>query len=175
VSEQSSSTKGGHRPIVLFDGVCSLCNASVRWIIEHDRQGVFDFAALQSKAGARALERAGVDPTATTLPDSIVLIDGQGVRTASEAVIGVARRLGLPWSLIAAARLLPRGMRDGLYSVIAWRRHRWFGTQSSCMVPSAETRARFLDADEIADAGLAPEAAPAPVDDPRRPPVGPRG
>jgi predicted DCC family thiol-disulfide oxidoreductase YuxK/uncharacterized membrane protein YphA (DoxX/SURF4 family) len=144
--EQHDALAGRHDgPILLFDGVCNLCNASVNFVIDHDPKGRFRFASLQSDAAERELERAGV---AESLPDSVVLIDEKGVHTQSDAAIRVARRLGLPWSLLVVASVLPRSIRDPLYAWIARSRYRWFGRQTACRIPTPELQDRFLDAEE---------------------------
>lgn len=132
-------------PLVLFDGQCNLCSGAVRWIVARDRRARFRFASLQSRAALRALEAAGARGA---LPDSVVLIHGGAVKTRSDAALAIARELGAPWSCAAAARVLPRGVRDGLYDWIARKRYAWFGRRESCMVPTAQLRERFLDADE---------------------------
>lgn len=136
----------GAQPIVLFDGTCGLCDRSVRWILRHDRAGVFRFAALQSEAARRELAAAGVDRSG--LPDSMILIDDRTVLTRSDAAIAIAAHLGPPWSLARAVRLIPRGLRDGLYSAVARRRVRWFGSKDLCQIGPPDWRGRFLDADE---------------------------
>jgi len=132
-------------PVILFDGVCNLCNASVRWVIARDRGAVFRFASLQSGAGKQVLAAAGADAGG---PDSVVLVDEAGVHTQSEAVLRIARRLGRPWTLAAAARVLPRPWRDALYAWVARHRYAWFGRRDACLRPTPALRARFLDADE---------------------------
>src|SRR5437773_3803912 len=132
-------------PLILFDGVCHLCNASVAWVVEHARRGVFRVAALQSAAGLAALAAANAP---AVLPDGMVLIDADGVHTRSDAVIRLASRLGFPWRLARLGRLLPRPIRDWAYDRLARNRYRWFGRRESCLLPTAELRARFLDADE---------------------------
>ena len=136
------------RPLILFDGVCNLCNAWVQWVLERDEQGVFRLASLQSEAARRALAEARPSGSHGQLSDSLVLLDEDGVHTQSEAAIGVARRLGLPYSLLASAILIPRPLRDGVYRFVARNRYRWFGRRSVCMTPTPELAARFLDADE---------------------------
>jgi predicted DCC family thiol-disulfide oxidoreductase YuxK len=139
-------------PVLLFDGACNLCNAAVRWIIARDRDGVFRFATLQSAAG---LAPASGDP-----PGTVVLIDEEGLHTRSDAVLRVARRLGLPWSLAALALHLPRALRDGVYDGIARRRYRWFGRREVCMAPAPGLSGRFLaDAEARAIAGSVPPRA----------------
>ena len=136
-------------PLILFDGVCNLCNAAVQWVIERDRRGIFRFGALQSEAGRAALRGEG---TAKDLPDSIVLIDGAGAHTRSEAAIRIAGGLGFPWSLAVVAFAIPRPLRDAVYSWVARNRYRWFGRRESCMVPTAELAERFVDAGEASAA-----------------------
>ena len=137
------------QPIILFDGLCNLCNGAVAWIITRDRARTFRFASLQSRAGQEVIAAAGF---VGQLPDSIVLVDAADgkprLRTRSDATIGIARHLGFPWMLASLALILPRVLRDGLYSWVAANRYRWFGRQSACMVPTPELRSRFLDADE---------------------------
>lgn len=130
--------------LVLFDGPCGLCNASVRWVIARDRHERFQFAALESRAARAALEEAGF---VGELPDSMVLIEAGRVQLFSDAVLGVARGLGLPWSLLSAARWVPRPLRDGLYRWVAAHRGR---REQACALPRPDQRERFLDADEAA-------------------------
>ncbi len=132
-------------PIILFDGVCNLCNASVQWVIRRDDEAVFRFATLQSEEARRRIEQA--DPNFPTT-DSIVLLDQEGAHIRSEAAIRIARRLGLPWSLMAVFRAIPLPVRDAIYDFVARNRYRWFGRQASCMIPRPGVAQRFLDADE---------------------------
>ena len=134
-------------PVVLFDGVCNLCNGWVRWIIPRDPRGVFRFASLQSQAARDALRQGRHDDPAA-LPDSIVLLDEQGLHVESDAVLRIARRLGLPYSLLAASRIVPRVLRDAVYRTVARNRYRWFGRRESCMLPPPGVASRFLDAVE---------------------------
>lgn len=143
-----TSTPDAAAPVILFDGVCNLCSGSVLWIIARDRRAVFRFASLQSQAGREVLVRAGGANVLETLPDSVVLVDGAEIHTRSEAAIRIGSRLGFPYSLATLGRILPRPARDGLYNWIARNRYRWFGKRESCLVPTPELKARFLDADE---------------------------
>ena len=141
----ASGLPAGRQGVVLFDGVCLLCNSWVRRLIARDKAGRLAFAALQSRAATGLIEShtPGVPP-----PESVVLIDASGMRTRSDALIGIAVILGRPWSWLAALRVLPRPWRDAAYGVLARHRYRWFGKSESCMVPTPDVRARFLDADE---------------------------
>ena len=137
-----------HQPIILFDGVCNLCNSAVQWVIERDKEGRFDFASLQSDAVSTELEgRLGTEET-DALPDSIVLLDSEGVHIRSEAALRIARRLGSPYTLLRLGVVLPRPIRDAVYDLIARNRYRWFGRRDTCMTPTPDLAVRFLDAGE---------------------------
>ena len=131
--------------LILFDGVCNLCNGFVQFVIEHDPAGRFRFAALQSVAGQAVLAAHGLDANAVaTEPDSVLLeLDGQ-LYSHSDAVLRIARELGGPWRLLLAGYVLPRAWRDAAYRLVARNRYRWFGRQESCWLPTPKLRARFL-------------------------------
>lgn len=128
-------------PVLLFDGVCNLCNASVQWVLLRDKKGVFRFAALQSEIGQHLLKARGMG--GETL-DSVVVVSGEQVLTHSDAPLEVVRLLGGGWSLLYVFRWIPRWIRDSIYRFIARNRYRWFGKQESCMLPRAEWKERFL-------------------------------
>jgi predicted DCC family thiol-disulfide oxidoreductase YuxK len=136
------------RPVILFDGVCNLCNSTVQWVIERDKEGQFDFATLQSDAARRELARAMDEKEIDALPDSIVLLDSDGVHVHSAAALRIARGLGSWFALIRLAIVLPRPIRDAVYNLIARNRYRWFGRRDTCMTPTPDLAARFLHADE---------------------------
>ncbi len=136
------------RPIILFDGVCNLCNSAVQWVIERDKEERFYFASLQSDAARRELEELMGAEEIDALPDSIVLLDSEGAHTRSAAALRIARGLGSPYSLLRLGVVLPRPIRDALYDLIARHRYRWFGRRDTCMTPTPDLAARFLDADE---------------------------
>ena len=130
-------------PVVLFDGVCNLCNGTVQFLIDHDKGERLRFAALQSEAGARVLQAHGrTAPTGD--PDSVVLVEAGRVYDHSDAALRIARHLGFPWSLAAIGWVFPRFLRDAVYRFIARNRYRWFGREESCRVPTPALRARFL-------------------------------
>jgi len=128
-------------PVVLFDGVCLLCAGAVRFIVRHDSAQRFRFAPLQSAAAARLLRSRGATGT---LPDSLVLVDEDGVHVRSAAALRIARHLTFPWHLTWALRAVPRPLRDWAYDLVARHRYRWFGRQEACLVPTPELAARFL-------------------------------
>ena len=129
-------------PIVLFDGVCKFCNASVNFILDHDPAGRVRFAALQSQTGQALLQRFGLK---TTDFDTLVLVEGQRASTRSTAALRVASYLSVPWRFAAALLLMPSFVSDPLYNLLARNRYRWFGRLDACRVPTPEVRARFLD------------------------------
>lgn len=130
--------------IVLFDGLCNLCNAAVDFILRRDRAGVFRFAALQSEAGRALLARHGLPDLD---PGSMVLIEGGRAYQRSTAALRIARRLRFPWPLLAALLVIPVSLRDPVYGWIARNRYRLFGRRDSCRVPTDKERARFLGSD----------------------------
>jgi predicted DCC family thiol-disulfide oxidoreductase YuxK len=127
--------------VVLFDGVCNLCNNSVQFIIARDPTGYFHFAALDSEAARRLL---GENAVSDSLPDSVVVIEHGRVHTRSAAALRIARRLRFPWPLIFAFIVVPRPLRDMVYDLIARNRYLWFGRRDTCMVPTPELQARFI-------------------------------
>ncbi|PSK89221.1 thiol-disulfide oxidoreductase DCC family protein [Taibaiella chishuiensis] len=129
--------------IVLFDGVCNLCNRSVQFIIRHDPKGAFLFAPLQSDTGKALLAQLPVALPGT--PDSIILVAKDRVWRFSDAVLQIARRLDGAWPLAYAAVVVPRFIRNPIYRFIARNRYRWFGRQDHCMLPTAALKARFLE------------------------------
>jgi len=124
--------------IILFDGVCNLCNGLVQFVLKRDTAGRFRFASLQSEAARRVLK--GGPPAET-----IVLIEGGGLYVKSAAALRIARGLRFPWPLLYAFVIVPRPMRDLVYDWVARRRYAWFGKRESCMLPSPQMRGRFLD------------------------------
>jgi len=127
--------------VVLFDGVCNLCNGSVQFIIAHDPHANFRFAALQSDAAQRLLRESGARGP---LPDSVILVAQGQVYTRSSAALRIVRRLAFPWPLLYAFIVVPSPLRDIAYDFIARNRYKWFGKRESCMLPTPELRTRFL-------------------------------
>ncbi len=135
-------------PVILFDGVCNLCNSMVQWVIQRDTKARFNFASLQSEAARLELQEVLAAEEIQALPDSIVLIDSAGVYAQSAAAIRIARGLGFPHSLLGLGIVVPRPIRDAAYRWVARHRYRWFGQRDTCMRPTPDVAARFLDADE---------------------------
>ena len=128
-------------PLILFDGKCNFCNGSVNFIIRRDPGAQFKFAVLDSDAARSALIEIG---EATEGHNSVLLIEDGRLLTRTDATLGIARRLGLPWSAAYVFKLVPRPIRDFFYKAFAKRRHVLFGKSESCMVPTPDIRERFL-------------------------------
>jgi predicted DCC family thiol-disulfide oxidoreductase YuxK len=140
INLHESSDNAGH-PVLLFDGVCNLCNASVQWVLLRDKKAQFRFAALQSDTGRQLLRTHGL--SSETL-DSVVVVSGGRVLTHSDAPLEIVRLLGGAWSWLYVFRWLPRWLRDGIYRFIAQNRYRWFGKKETCMLPRPEWKDRFI-------------------------------
>ena len=128
-------------PVVLFDGVCNLCEGAVTFLIQRDPEGVFRFAPLQSTVAEALLAGHEIDPTDL---DSVVLVEGDRVYTKSDAVLRAAHHLGGIYRLFPPLAILPRRLRDGLYDFVADRRYGWFDKKEQCMMPTPDIRSRFL-------------------------------
>jgi predicted DCC family thiol-disulfide oxidoreductase YuxK len=129
-------------PVILFDGVCNLCNSSVQFIIKRDPKSIFRFASIQSDAGRELLTTHGEDPDALA---SVILIREGKVYKRSAAALEIARRLSGAWPLFYAFRIFPSAFLDIFYNLIARNRYRWFGRQDECMIPDGNLSLRFLD------------------------------
>ena len=127
--------------LVLFDGVCNLCNALVQFVIRHDPKAKFRFAAIQSDIGRTIFQKYGMDPVDL---QTFVFISDNQVFLRSSAAIAVASRFGGAWRMCAIFWLIPRFVRDAVYSAIAKNRYRWFGRKETCMIPTPGIEKRFL-------------------------------
>lgn len=125
-------------PIVIFDGMCNLCNRWVDFLVRRDPEGQLRMTPAQGQTAHRLL---GPNAAAT---DTIVLLDERGRHERSTAVLRIARRLPWPYKAAAAALIVPRVLRDAVYRVVANNRFRWWGRRDTCRVPTGDERARFL-------------------------------
>ena len=130
--------------IILFDGVCNFCDASVNFVIKRDKRGYFRFAPLQEPKGTAIAREHGVDPGRL---DTFVLVENGRAYRKSGGALRVARRLGGLYLLAFALIIIPPFIRDFLYDWFARKRYRWFGKKDACMVPTPEARDRFLTDD----------------------------
>ncbi len=129
------------QPIVLFDGVCNLCNGAVQFIIRHDKNEKFLFASLQSEIGKRILSSHNLsrDDLKTFL-----LIEDERVYTKSTAALRVIKQLNGFISVLYTFNLIPKFIRDSIYDLVAKNRYNWFGKKDECMIPTPQLKARFL-------------------------------
>lgn len=128
--------------IVLFDGLCNLCDGAVRFMIDRDRDARLRFASLQSDVARELLGRFG--RTAEAVPASIIVIDGDRIFERSAATLHIARVLGAPWSFASVFAIVPEAIRDIVYRSIARNRYAIFGTRDACRIPTPAEAERFL-------------------------------
>ncbi len=130
------------KPIILFDGICNLCNAAVQFVIKRDPTAIFSFASLQSNSGQELLKK--YDLPVNEL-NSFVLIQQEQSFTRSTAALKVAKQLKGPIKLLYGFIIVPAFIRNFVYKIIAVNRYRWFGKKDSCMLPTDALKERFLN------------------------------
>ena len=129
------------QPIVLFDGVCNLCNGAVQFIIRHDKKNIFMFASLQSEVGRKILEQYNFPLDEL---NSFILIENNKAYTRSTGALRIAKKLNGLWPLLYGFIIIPKFIRDSIYNWVAGNRYKWFGKKDACMIPTPELKARFL-------------------------------
>lgn len=133
--------------IVLYDGVCGLCNQLVQFLLKRDHRDLFKFASLQSDAASQLLQRHGTD--AVDLDTVYIVVDygksGERLLSRSDAIIHLLQRLGGIWSFVAAGKILPKALRDSFYKFVATNRYRVFGKYDVCLMPEERFKHKFLD------------------------------
>lgn len=129
------------KPVILFDGVCNLCNNSVQFVIKRDPQGIFKYASLQSDFGQQLLKQFNLPSDKF---NSFILFQDNQVYTRSTGALKMLSQLK-GWKWIKVFYIVPRFIRDGVYNLISTYRYRWFGKKDECMIPTKELKARFLD------------------------------
>ena len=133
--------KGQH--IILFDGVCNLCNGSVIFILKHENLPMFHFASLQSETGKQLLTWCGLPQD---FLEAVIYLENGKIHLGSTAALKIGEKLKFPWSVISLAGLLvPKIIRDWVYQQIGLHRYQWFGKRDVCMLPTKELKARFFD------------------------------
>lgn len=128
------------KALVLFDGVCNLCEGSVQWILKRDLHNTFVFASLQDDQAIDVLKSYELQPE---LLESVVVIYQKKVYTQSKAALRIVQLLGFPYNLLLLGYVLPRNIRDYLYKLVARNRYRWFGKKESCWLPKPEWSKKF--------------------------------
>lgn len=132
-----------HKKLILFDGVCNLCNNSVLFVIKRDKKNLFMFAPLQSKIGKQIIEEFNID---TNKMDSIMLYNPEmGIYYKSTAALKIASKLGFPLNLLAVSLIVPNFIRNWVYDFIARNRYKWYGKKDACMIPTPELKSKFLE------------------------------
>jgi len=139
---ETALAESNDHPILLFDGVCNLCNGSIQFIIPRDPEGTLRFAPLQSEIGETVREAAGLS---TDDLETVVLVDDGKAYLRSDAAIRLGERLGGGYRLLSLGRLLPRPLRDWMYEFVADHRYDWFGRKDQCMVPDDDVSDRFIE------------------------------
>lgn len=130
------------KKLILFDGVCNLCNASVQYIIKHDKNDMFRYTALQSEVGQEIIEEFKIDTDKT---DSILLYSkDNGISYKSTAALQIASKLGFPINLMGIFLIVPVFIRNWVYDYIAKNRYKWYGKKEECMIPTPELKSKFL-------------------------------
>lgn len=129
------------KKIILFDGVCNLCNGVVQLIIRHDTKDQFRFASLQGKEGRLYLSKFNINDAI----DSFLLIDQHKIYTRSTGALMVCRYMGSPFKYLYHLIVVPRFIRDAIYKLISQYRYRWFGKKVACMIPTPAIKSKFLD------------------------------
>lgn len=128
--------------IILFDGICNLCNGSVIFVMKREKKPIFKFASIQSKAGRELLEWCGLP---STYSQAVILIDNGRTYLGSSAALKIGQELTFPWHIMAyIGFMVPKFIRDWVYAQIAEHRYQWFGKRDICMVPNENLKARFL-------------------------------
>jgi predicted DCC family thiol-disulfide oxidoreductase YuxK len=135
------STSEVQNPVILFDGVCNLCNGSVLFILNRDPSGIFRFAPLQSETGKNLLSKFDLPNDKF---DSIILVENNEYYLRSTAALKILQRLGALWKIVYVFMLVPRPVRDYIYDIVARNRYKWYGKRAECMIPSSDIESRFL-------------------------------
>ena len=136
------NTKKHMAPLVVFDGICNLCNSSVNYIIKHDHKNRLKYTPIQSEHGKSEFKKHKID---TTVIDSIVLIENDKYYVKSKAIMLIARHMGgVYYMLYLFMKIIPTFIEDAIYDIIAKNRYKWFGKKESCIIPSDEVKSKFI-------------------------------
>jgi predicted DCC family thiol-disulfide oxidoreductase YuxK len=147
MAQTHASLRDPSGPVVLFDGVCNLCNAWVSFLIDRDRAAKLRFGSLQSDAARELLELAGRTPPKEL--EGVMLVEGARIYERSTAALRTIAHLGGFWRLFEFLLVIPVPLRDSVYLAIAASRYRLFGKRATCRVPTAGERERFIDASSL--------------------------
>ncbi|WP_445458528.1 thiol-disulfide oxidoreductase DCC family protein [Flavobacterium sp. HNIBRBA15423] len=130
------------KKIILFDGICNLCESSIQFIIKRDKKDTFRYVAIQSEIGQKIIKYIGIDTSKT---DSIILyLPGRAYYYKAEAALLIAKELSGIYSLLSYLSFIPNNLKNLIYDYIAKNRYKWYGKKESCMIPTPELKAKFL-------------------------------
>lgn len=129
-----------NKPIIFFDGVCNLCNASVQFVIAHDNKDQFGFTAIQGELAKNVLPKFNVDQTQLS---TVLLLEDGKLYTKSSAALRIAKKLDGAWPLLYGFIIIPKFIRDWFYNIIAKNRYKWWGREESCWIPTPALKSKF--------------------------------
>ncbi len=132
-------------PLILFDGVCNLCNGTIDFVLRHDKGKQFRFVPLQSKAGKKVKEKLHLSSES----DTVIFYFDKKVYTESDAVIEILRFLPAPWKWFVIVIIIPKSVRDKIYKWIAKNRYKWFGQKQTCRIPTPQEKQFFPEAEDL--------------------------
>lgn len=130
-----------NQPVIVFDGVCNLCNTAVQSVLKNDKNAYFSFASLQGEFGQKLLKEYNLNSEDF---DSFLFLENKVLYSKSTAALRVAKKMDYPFKLLYPLIFIPKFIRDGIYSFIANNRYRWFGKRDSCMMPDPQVQQRFI-------------------------------
>ena len=131
-----------NKKLILFDGVCNLCNASIQYVIKHDKKNIFLFTPLDSEIAKHVIKTYQIDSSTI---DSIILYEPtKGVKIKSSAALQIASKLGFPRNLLTIFFIIPPFIRNWVYDFVAKNRYKWYGKREECMIPTKELKQKFV-------------------------------
>jgi len=130
------------KPILLFDGICNLCNGFVQFVLSNEKDSDITFASLQSETGQKLLKDFKVTQKGL---ESIVFIENGKVYEKSSAVLKITKHLKMPWNLASGFAIVPQFLSNGIYDLVAKNRYRMFGKKEVCWIPEPKWKNRFID------------------------------
>jgi len=129
--------------IILFDGVCNFCNDSVRFVMKRDKKDLYRYASLQSDLGQKMTKERNIDTS--EVDSTVLIIPDEAYYIKSDAALQISKNLTGLYPVLNVFSIIPSGIRDFFYDIIARNRYKWFGKKEECQIPSPEERAKFLD------------------------------
>lgn len=136
-----SDLQNSSSPVIIYDGVCHLCNRGVNFILKHDRKRIFRFTPFQSSFAKKLLKE---NNESEQIGDTFILIYNGKLFNRADAALKITMLLGGKWKLFYPLYLFPKFIRNGIYNIIARNRYKWFGKADTCMMPSIEIKERFI-------------------------------